>query len=276
MKRAQVTSISNKIVIGILALIVLTYFLFIILPLIGIFLQVDLSNMGNQLQSDQIIEPIRLSLYTSAVATIIAFVLTVPTAYFLATRKFRGKAVFDTFVDLPIVLPPAVAGLALLYAFAPRGLLGPALSFFGITIPGFTIAVVIAEAFVASPFLLRSAKTGFESMDKDILNSARILSGSRLRVFVTVSFPLSIRAITSGMVMSWARAMGEFGATLMFAGNLPGITSTMPLAIYSLFYSGNPANVSLSLVLATILTVISFSVIIVIKLIEQNRFGGKK
>jgi molybdate transport system permease protein len=275
MKRAKVTSISNKIVLAILALIVLTYCLFIILPLMGIFLQIDPSQM-DQLQNDLLIVPITLSLYTSAAATLIAFVLTVPTAYFLATRKFRGKAVLDTIIDLPIVLPPAVAGLALLYAFAPRGLLGPVLNLFGITIPGFTIAVIIAEVFVASPFLLRSAKTGFESMDKDILNSARILNGSRLRVFLTVSFPLAIRAITSGIVMSWARAMGEFGATLMFAGNLPGVTATMPLAIYSLFYSGNPTNTYLSLVLAIILIVISFSVIIVIKLLEQNRFGAKK
>jgi molybdate transport system permease protein len=276
MKRANATLISNKIVMTILALIVLTYFLFIILPLVGIFAQFNLTKLPGQLQNEAIISPIILSLYTSAVATLIAFVLAVPTAYFLATRKFRGKSVLDTVMDLPIVLPPAVAGLALLYAFAPKGLLGPVFNFFGIIIPGETIAVVIAEAFVASPFLLRSAKTGFETLDKDMLNSARILSGSRLRVFFTVSFPLAIRAITSGLVMCWARAMGEFGATLMFAGNLFGKTSTMPLSIYSLFYSGNQAQVSDSITLAVILVVISFSVIIVIKVLEQKRFGGKK
>jgi molybdate transport system permease protein len=146
------------------------------------------------------------------------------------------------------------------------------LNVFGFVIPGYTIAVIIAETFVASPFLLRSAKTGFENMDKDIINSAKILTGSRLRVFLTVSLPLAIRAITSGTMMTWARAMGEFGATLMFAGNLPGITQTMPLAIYTLLYSDPLAGVMLSI----ILIVISFSILILIKLIEQKRFGIKK
>jgi len=141
-----------------------------------------------------------------------------------------------------------------------------------LTIPGYTIAVIIAETFVASPFLLRSAKTGFENMDRDIFNSAKVLTGSRLRVFLTVSLPLSIRAITSGTMMTWARAMGEFGATLMFAGNLPGITQTMPLAIYTLLYSDPLGGVMLS----TILIVISFSILIIIKLLEQKRFGNKK
>jgi molybdate transport system permease protein len=203
---------------------------------------------------------------------LIAFVLTVPTAYFLATRKFPGKSIIDTVIDLPIVLPPAVAGVALLYAFAPKGLLGPILNRLGLTIPGYTIAVIIAETFVASPFLLRSAKTGFETMDKDIFNSAKILSGSRLRVFFTVSLPLSMSAITSGTMMTWARALGEFGATLMFAGSLPGITETMPLAIYSLLYSDPLAGVMLSIVLI----IIAFAILILIKIVEQKRFGAKK
>ena len=273
MKRTLTTSLSNKIVLIILALIVATYFLFIALPIAAVFLQINLGQVNAQLHNSQITDAITLSLYTSAVATLIAFVLTVPTAYFMATRKFRGKAIIDTIIDLPIVLPPAVAGVALLYAFAPKGLLGPILNSLHWTLPGYTSAVIIAEAFVASPFLLRSAKTGFENMDKDIFNSAKILSGSRLRVFFTVSLPLSIRAITSGTMMTWARAMGEFGATLMFAGNLPGITTTMPLAIYSLLYSGDP---SLGIMLSIILIVISFSVLIAIKLLEQNRLGAKK
>ena len=272
MKRAFTSSLSNKIVLVILGLIVLTYFLFVALPLVAVFLRINPSQVSSQLQNSQIIESIKLSLFTSAVATLIAFVLAVPTAYFMATRKFRGKAFVDTIIDLPIVLPPAVAGVALLYAFAPKGLLGPLLNSLNLTIPGYTIAVIIAETFVASPFLLRSAKTGFENMDKDLLNSARILSGSRLRVFFTVSLPLAIRAITSGTMMTWARAMGEFGATLMFAGNLQGITQTMPLAIYTLLYSDPLAGVMLSI----ILIVISFSILIIIKLLEQKRLGNKK
>lgn len=272
MKHAFASALSNKIVIVILGLIVLTYFLFVALPIAAVFLRINPSQISTQLQNAVIIESIKLSLYTSAVATLIAFVLAVPTAYFMATRKFPGKAIIDTIIDLPIVLPPAVAGVALLYAFAPKGLLGPVLNGLGLTIPGYTIAVIIAETFVASPFLLRSAKTGFENMDQDIVNSAKMLTGSRLRVFFTVSMPLSIHAITSGTMMTWARAMGEFGATLMFAGNLPGITQTMPLAIYTLLYSDPLAGVMLSI----ILIVIAFSILIVIKVLEQKRLGTKK
>jgi molybdate transport system permease protein len=190
----------------------------------------------------------------------------------MATRNFPGKAALDTLMDLPILLPPAVAGIVLLYAFAPKGVLGPIFNRLGIIIPGTTIAVIIAETFVASPFLLRAAKTGFEDMDKDIVNSAKMLSGSRLRVFLTITFPLSIRAIISGTIESWARAMGEFGATLMFAGNLPGITQTMPLAIYVLLYSDPLGGV----MLAIILIIISFSILIVVRLLTQKKFGPKK
>jgi molybdate transport system permease protein len=272
MKQTFAKSLPNKIVIVILGLIVTTYFLFVALPLAAIFLKIDPNQINGQLQNSVILDSIKISLYTSAIATLIAFVLAVPTAYFMATKNFRGKSFIDTIIDLPIVLPPAVAGVALLYAFAPKGLLGPFLNSIHLTIPGYPIAVIIAETFVASPFLLRSAKTGFENMDRDIVSSAKILSGSRLRVFFTISLPLSIRAITSGAMMTWARAMGEFGATLMFAGNLPGITQTMPLAIYTLLYSDPIAGVTLSIILIAI----SFSILIIIKLIEQKRFGVKK
>ncbi len=272
MKRTIASSFANKIILVILAFIVLTYFFLVALPLAAVFLRIQPNQIIEQLQNSQIITAIKLSLYTSAIATFLAFVLAVPTGYFMATRRFPGKAIIDTIIDLPIVLPPAVAGVALLFAFAPRGLLGPTLNFLGLTIPGYPVAVVIAETFVASPFLLRSAKTGFESMDQDVINSAKILSGSRLRVFFTVSLPLTFRAILSGTMMTWARAMGEFGATLMFAGNLPGITQTMPLAIYTLLYSDPLAGVMLSI----ILIVISFSILIIIKLLEQKRFGRKK
>lgn len=272
MKRTTANSFSNKIVILILALIVLTYLLFITLPILAVFLRINPSQVNGQLHNAQIIEAIKLSLYTSGIATLIALCLTVPTAYFMATRKFPGKAIVDTLIDLPIVMPPAVAGVALLYAFAPRGLLGPILNRLGLIIPGGTIAVILAQIFVASPFVLRSAKAGFENLDKDIINSAKILSGSRLRVFFTISLPLSARVIISGVMLTWARAMGEFGATLMFAGNLPGLTQTMPLAIYSLMNSDPLAGVMLS----TVLIVISFTILIVIKLLEQKSFGAKK
>ncbi len=272
MKRIFGNSLSDKIVLVILGLIVLTYFLFVTLPIIGIFLKIEPGQVNAQLHNPVILDAIKLSLFTSGTATLIALILTVPTAYFMVTRNFPGKTIIDTLIDLPIVLPPAVAGIVLLYAFAPKGILGPIFNKLGLIIPGSTIAVIIAETFVASPFLLRSAKIGFENMDKDIVNSAKMLTSSRLRVFFTITLPLSISAIISGTMMTWARAMGEFGATLMFAGNLPGITQTMPLAIYVLLYS-NPLG---GVMLAIILIVISFSVLIIVKLLEQKRFGARK
>ena len=271
MKHRFASSLFDKIIILIVALIVLIYFLFIIVPIIAVFLKMEPSQVSTQLQNAGIIEAIKLSLITSVTATVIAFVLAVPSAYFMVTRNFPGKSILDTLMDLPIVLPPAVAGVALLYTFAPKGLLGPIFNKFDIIIPGSTIAVVIAEVFVASPFLFRSAKTGFETMDRDVINSAKMLSGSRLRVFFTITFPMAIRAIISGTMMTWARAMGEFGATLMFAGNIAGVTQTMPLAIYMFLYYDPLAGIMLSI----ILIIISFTILIAVRLLEQKRFSKK-
>jgi molybdate transport system permease protein len=263
---------SEKIVIVFVGLIVLTYFLLVTIPILAVFLKIEPNQINSQLHNAGIIEAIKLSLITSVAATLIAFVLAVPSAYFMVTRSFPGKAALDTLMDLPIVLPPAVAGVALLYTFAPKGLLGPIFNRSDLIIPGSTIAVVIAETFVAAPFLFRSAKVGFENMDKDIINSAKMLTGSRLRVFFTVTFPMAIRAIVSGTMMTWARAMGEFGATLMFAGNIAGITQTMPLAIYNFLYYEPQAGITLSI----ILIIISFSILIAVKLLEQKKYGAKK
>jgi molybdate transport system permease protein len=272
LKHSLANSVSNKIIIVIVGLIVLTYVLFVTLPILAVFLRIEPSQVSAQLRNAGIMEAIKLSLITSGAATLIAFLLAVPSAYFMVTRNFPGKTILDTLLDLPIVLPPAVAGVALLYTFAPKGLLGPIFNKQGFIIPGSTIAVIIAETFVASPFLYRSAKVGFENMDRDIINSAKMLTGSRLRIFFTITFPLTIRAIISGTMMTWARAMGEFGATLMFAGNIAGITQTMPLAIYMFLYYDPLAGIMLSI----ILIIISFSILIVVKLLEQKRFGAKK
>jgi molybdate transport system permease protein len=253
-------------------LIVIIYISFLVLPIVAVFLKLDLTQISTQLQNPGILQAIELSLYTSLIATLCSIILAVPTGYFLATRKFYGKTVIDALMDLPLVLPPAVAGIALLYTFTPGGLLGPILNRLGIIIPGYVGAVIIAQIFVASPFLLRSVKIGFEKQDQDIYNSAKILTGSRIRVFFTISFPLATRAIIPGILTTWARAMGEFGATLIFAGNLPGITQTIPLAIYNMLYSDPLAGITLAIILISI----SFTVIVTIKLLEQKRYGEKK
>jgi len=262
----------DRTVFFIFLLLVVIYISFLVLPILAVFLKLDVTQISTQMQTPEIVQAIALSLYSSLIATLCAIILAIPTGYFLATRKFYGKAVIDTLMDLPLVLPPAVAGIALLYTFAPGGLLGPILSRFGIIVPGYIGAVIIAQVFVASPFLIRAVKIAFENQSRDVYNSAKILSGSRFRVFFTISLPLALRGIISGVLITWARAMGEFGATLMFAGNLPGITQTMPLAIYNMLYSDPLAGVMLSIVLIAL----SFTVIIIVKLLEQQKYRDRK
>jgi molybdate transport system permease protein len=255
------------IALVVLYIAVLSLILFISLPILATFLRIDPIQVWTQLQDPTILNALSVGLFSSAAATLFSFILGVPVGYFLATRRFRGKIFLDTFIDMPIVLPPAVAGIALLYAFAPRGLLGPVLNYFDVIIPGTTLAVIIAQVFVASPFILRSSKNAFQNIDPDIINSARILTPSKFRIFFTITLPLSKRPILSGLAMTWARAMGEFGATLMFAGNLPMITQTMPLAIYALM-AADPFGAT---VLSALLIVISFSILILIKILEQKK-----
>jgi len=243
------------------------FLLFIGIPLIAVFYNLDATKIAVELRNPEIISALDLGLVTSLLATFVSFIFGVPTAYLLATRKFIGKPVFDAILDVPIVLPPAVAGLALLLAFAPRGLLGPELRQIGIILPGSTLAVVLSQFFVASPFILRSSKAAFESLDKKIIDSARLLNPSRLGVFFTITLPLAANGVLAGLVMTWARAMGEFGATLMFAGNLPGVTQTMPLAIYMLMAEDPLA----SNVLSAILVITSFSILIIFRLLGRGK-----
>jgi len=247
----------------------LVFILFILLPLAGIFVNLSPSAVLMELRNSSVLDAMKVGLATSSLATIMSFAFGVPTAYLLATRDFRGKSLVDALLDLPMVLPPAVAGLALLLAFAPRGLLGPALLQLGIILPGNVFAVVLAQLFVASPFILRSAKTAFENVPRKLVDNARILTPSGVRVFLTVTLPLSMYGVMTGLVMTWARSMGEFGATLMFAGNLPGVTQTMPLAIYMLMAQDPFA----SNLLSVILVVISFSVLALFKIFDRKRYG---
>jgi molybdate transport system permease protein len=247
----------------------LVFILFILLPLAAIFVNLSPSAVLMELHNSSVLDAMKVGLATSSLATIMSFAFGVPTAYLLATRDFRGKSLVDALLDLPMVLPPAVAGLALLLAFAPRGLLGPVLLQLGIILPGNVFAVVLAQLFVASPFILRSAKTAFENVPRKLVDNARILTPSGVRVFLTVTLPLSMYGVMTGLVMTWARSMGEFGATLMFAGNLPGVTQTMPLAIYMLMAQDPLA----SNLLSAILVVISFFVLVLFKLFDRKRYG---
>src|ERR687890_572341 len=198
-----------------------------------------------------------LSTKTTAATMVILVVVGTPAAYVLARGRFRGSRVLNTLVELPIVLPPSAAGIALLLAFGRLGLVGEYLNAFGITLSFTTVAVVMAQVFVAAPFYLRQAATGFAEVDRAIEEASLVDGADRTATFFKVTVPLAFPALVAGAITAWARALGEFGATIIFAGNLPGITQTVPLAIYAALESDFNAAVALSvLVLGFAFTII--------------------
>lgn len=192
---------------------------------------------------------LRLSLITSAWSVLIAVVTGTPLAYGLARRPFRGRAWLELLIDLPVVLPPSVAGLALLIAFGRQGVFGGALNSLGIQLPFTTAAVVVAQTFVAAPLYVRAARIGFAAIDIQLEESAYVEGATHWQLFRYVMLPLARRALLSGAILCWARALGEFGATILFAGNLEGRTQTMPLAIYLGFERGLGVALALSVIL---------------------------
>lgn len=259
----------TMVLVGILILLFLT---FITVPLVSLFTRVGIEDFITALSSPVAFDALRLSLITAAFSTIIVVILGTPLAYINARIPYRGRNIVDTLTDLPIVLPPTVAGLALLMAFGRNGLLGQYLNIFGITLAFSTIAVVIAQIFVASPFFIRQARSSFEAVDVDFESAARTLGAGPVQTFFKVTLPLAAGSLLSGIIMTFARALGEFGATLMFAGNFQGRTQTMPLAIYSEMQS----DMSLSIALSIVLVVISFAIILTVKYIgnwEKRRYA---
>jgi molybdate transport system permease protein len=217
--------------------------------------------------TESAIHALQLSLFTSMVCVIVAILTGTPLAYLQAHWSFRGKAFLDVLVDLPIVLPPSVAGIALLMAFGRQGIFGSWLTILGISIPFTTVAVVMAQVFVSAPFLVRSARIGFASIDPQLNEAAKVEGASTWHVFQHIMLPLSSRALMTGIVLTWTRALGEFGATLLFAGNLEGKTQTMPLAIYVGFEQG----LGIALVLSVILLTVSFVLLVILRRLElQN------
>jgi molybdate transport system permease protein len=237
---------------------------FIGLPLLAIFLRVPLSTLLEQLRSPVARDALRISLKTSLVALAFIVVVGTPVAHLLGTRDFPGRSVVVTFLDLPLVLPPAVAGIALFAAFGRTGLLGSHLLAFGIRIPFTWVAVVMAQAFVAMPFYVRQAIAAFASVDPQLLAASRTLGMGSSRTFLRVAIPLSRQSLSAGAALAWARALGEFGATALFAGSLQGVTQTLPLAIYSQF---SAANLDAALAMSALLVAMSFGVLITAKLL---------
>lgn len=227
--------------------------LLLLLPLAGLLVQAPWRSLPDLLTEPEVGLALRLSLLSATLATALSLAVGVPLAWLLARTRFPGRRLLRALVTLPLVLPPVVGGLALLVVFAPRGLLGPPLeSAFGISLPFTTAAVVLAEAFVAMPFLVVTVEGALASRDEHLEEAAATLGATPWTTFRRVTLPLLGPSLLAGSVLCFARALGEFGATITFAGNLPGTTQTMPLAVYVALERDPDAAVALSLVLLAV------------------------
>jgi molybdate transport system permease protein len=233
---------------------------FLVLPVIAIFVNTSPARLISSLGDTQSREALLLSLKTSAIALAIIVLVGTPAAYLLAVRRFRGQALVLTLLELPLVLPPAVAGIGLLAALGPHGILGGALADAHIQLVLQTAGVVVALTFVASPFYLRQAHTAFQAVDRSYLDAARSLGARESAVFMRVAIPTARPGLVAGVALAWGRALGEFGATLMFAGSFQGVTQTAPLAIYDQFPSDFPAALALSAVLVIVSAVLLLTI----------------
>ena len=227
--------------------------LILVVPLVGLIVRAPWGDLGAELAAPEVRQALVLSITTSLWATALAMLFGVPLAWVLARLEFRGRALLRALIVLPMVLPPVVGGVALLLAFGRRGLLGQWLDqAFGITLPFTTPAVVIAELFVAMPFLIIAVEAALRSSERGYEEAAATLGAGRWLVFRRVTLPLIAPSLGAGAALCWARALGEFGATITFAGNLPGTTQTMPLAVYLALQSRPEGAIVLSLILLAV------------------------
>jgi molybdate transport system permease protein len=240
-----------RLLFGAAAAVALT---FLALPVLAIFLRVSPTTLVHELSDPVARDALVVSLRTSALAQVLVVALGTPTAYLLATRRFRGRNVLLTVVELPLVLPPAVAGIGLLAAFGRTGLLST-------SIPFTQLAVVLAIAFVSAPFFVRTAVAAFEALDPTLIAAARTLGAGPWRVFLRIALPLAASGLGAGLALSFARGLGEFGATIMFAGSLQRLTQTLSLAIYAEF----ARNFDVALAMGALLVAFSFILLLVVK-----------
>jgi molybdate transport system permease protein len=243
---------------------------FLVLPIVAIFTHTAPGQLISSLGDPAATDALRLSLETTSIAIAVILVVGTPAAYFLATRRFRGRSVVITLVELPLVLPPAVAGIALLAALGPDGILGGALKDAHIQLVLETAGVVVALIFVSAPFYLRQAQSAFEAVDRSLLEASRTLGSGEAASFARVAIPVARPGLLAGLALAWGRALGEFGATLMFAGSFRGITQTVPLAIYDQFATDFPAALALS----AILVAVSAALLLAVKLVPGNGVLG--
>jgi molybdate transport system permease protein len=255
---------------GVLFIALCAVLAFLTLPIIAIFTNTSLGDLLRSLGDPGSQDALWLSLKTSLAALAIIVVVGTPAAYLLATRDFHGRSLVMTLIELPLVLPPAVAGIALLASFGPEGIFGSALENAGITLVLQTAGVIVALTFVAAPFYLRQAQEAFAGVDRNLLDAARTLGASEAKAFARVAIPCAGQGLTAGMALAWGRALGEFGATLMFAGSFPGITQTVPLAIFAKFSTDFTAALALS----AVLVIVSAALLLTVKLVGRSPLLG--
>jgi molybdate transport system permease protein len=236
---------------------------FLVLPLAAIFLRTSPVDLFSQLGEPAAIDALLVSLKTSAIAHAIVLLAGTPAAYLIGTHRFRGRSLVLTLIELPLVLPPAVAGIALLAAFGRRGLLGGTLDALGVSLPFTQVAVVLAVVLVASPFYLRQAIAAFEALDPNMLGASRTLGAGPARTFVRVALPLAAGGLGAGSTLAFARGLGEFGATIMFAGSLQGRTQTLPLLIYAQL----DQDFDVALAVGALFVVVSLAILLTAKLL---------
>lgn len=248
-----------RVLVGFLAGL---FFLFIGIPLVSLFFRESPALVWSEMMQPDVFQALQLSLLTTTLSTLVAILFGLPVAYLLTRTHFRGRAFLETLITLPTVLPPVVAGVALLLAFGRLGLIGRYLALLGITIPFTTVAVVMAQTFVAAPFFINSTKAGLEQLDRRYEIAAYTLRASPFYAFRRVMLPLIRPALLSGIGLSWARALGEFGATITFAGNFPGTTQTMPIAVYI----ASESDLDKSIALSVVLLAVSFAILLALRI----------
>src|SRR5437660_1416368 len=246
-----------------------SFFLFLGIPLAALLLREPPSLLWSSIEQPEVLQALVLSFVTTSISTLLTVVFGLPVAYVLARMRFPGRALLETLVTMPTVLPPVVAGVALLITFGRFGLSGRFLTPFGISLPFTTVAVVMAQMFVSSPFFVNSARAGLEQLDARYELAAYTLRASPFYTFRRVTLPLVRPALLTGIGLAWARALGELGATITFAGNFPGVTQTMPIAVYVAAESDLDTAVALSVVLLAV----SFGLLLVLRIGRERLVG---
>jgi molybdate transport system permease protein len=236
---------------------------FIAIPIVALFVEVPLRRLPDLLGTPAVGQAIAVTVRTNLIANALILAVGTPTAYLLATSRFPGRAAVITLIELPLVMPPAVAGIGLLAAFGARGMLGSGLAARGLRIPFTELAVVLAVTFVAAPFYLRQAIASFQAVDPTLVAAARTLGAGPARAFARIALPLAAPGLGTGWALAFARGIGEFGATLFFAGSIAGITQTIPLAIYEQL----EVSFDTALALGVLLVCLSGAVLILAKLV---------